>query len=116
MGIALNNGIELEHTKTKLLCGLQAVQHQFFTDMLSPACGGYSIASIADMSTATDIIGVQDIQSDNLSIILRYAGMALGSKEVSTGFFRQAFFLGKGNAIFHHFMLSLLIHIRNGWS
>ena len=39
MDIALNNGVELENTEAKLLCGLQAVQHQFFTDMLAPACG-----------------------------------------------------------------------------
>ena len=56
------------------------------------------------MSAAPDIVRVEDIQSDNLSIILRYAGIALGGKEVSTGFFRQAFFLGKGNAVFHHFI------------
>ena len=38
MGITLNNGIELEYTKAKIFCDLQAVQDQFFTNMLSTAC------------------------------------------------------------------------------
>ena len=39
MGIVLNNGVELENAEAKILCDLQAVQNQFFTDVLSPACG-----------------------------------------------------------------------------
>ena len=35
--IALNNGVELQYPETKILCNLQAVQHQLFTDMLSTA-------------------------------------------------------------------------------
>ena len=37
--IAFNNSIELENTEAKILCDLQAVQNQLFTDMLTPVCG-----------------------------------------------------------------------------
>ena len=90
MNIAFHNGIELEHTETKILSVFQTVKHQFFTDMLSPACGGYRITGIADMSASPYIIRMQDIQSDNLSVILRYTSITLGSEECFAGFFRQA--------------------------
>ena len=40
MGISLNNGIELQNTEAKILCDLQAVQNQLFTDMLGANLAG----------------------------------------------------------------------------
>ena len=69
MDVALHYGIELQHTEPQILCNLQAVQHQFFTDMLSSARGGYCITGIANMSAASDVIGMQNIQPNNFSVM-----------------------------------------------
>ena len=61
MDVALHNGVELEDTEAEFFCLLQAIRHQFFTDML-PAYGRrYSIACVAEMSAASHIVRVQDI-------------------------------------------------------
>ena len=85
VSVALHYRIELQHPETKLFCLLQAIQHQLFADMLPANGGGNRIARVTDMPTAPDIVRMQDIQPDDLSVRVCYACITLGRKKSAAG-------------------------------
>ena len=58
--------IKLQDAKPQFLSFLHAVCYQLFPDMLSSHALFYSVAGIADMPAAPDIIRMKDVQPDNL--------------------------------------------------
>ena len=89
--IAAYHGVELQDAKPQFLSFLHAVCYQLFPDMLSSPALFYSVAGIADMPAAPDIIRVKDIQTGNLTafFIVSNAGKRLFPEKFVSGFRRQ---------------------------
>ena len=66
-GIALDNRIELKNPEAKFCAFFHAVPNKRLPDMLSPSVGVHRIAGVADMPATSDIIGMQDVQSHDVS-------------------------------------------------
>ena len=99
MEIRRNNRIKLKNSKAVFLSLLQGILHKLFAYMQSSGGRTDGIACIAYMTASADIIGVQDIESEDRSVfILRHPAVGLGSKEIFPGRFIQKLFLRKGDA------------------
>ena len=80
--IARDDSIELQNAKAELPRPPDTVPYEQLADMPPSAFAADSIACVADMPAATDIVRVKDIQPRNISVII--AGnscKALGRKE-----------------------------------
>ena len=130
MHIRSHNRIELKHSIAMLFSLNQAILYQLLPDMQATGIPGNCIARIANMSTAPNIVGMQNIQSINLSgfqlisisFILEsifrllifdihwirndfcHSAICLLCKELSSTCLVQQLFLWKGNSILYHFI------------
>ncbi len=86
MDIALHHGIELQNTEAVELCLLKAVKHQLLTDMEPARPGSDRVACIADMAASSDIVGMENIQTEDFAVFFGDAGIALGSEKTSAAF------------------------------
>ena len=86
MEIRRNNRIKLKNSKAVFLSLLQGILHKLFAYMQSSGGRTDGIACIAYMTASADIIGVQDLESENRSVfILRHPAVGLGSKKIFPG-------------------------------
>ena len=104
MCIAFHDSIKLKHPEAQFPAYVQTIQHQFFTYMLSARIRCNGIAGIADMAATSHVVGVEDIQPQDSSILLGHAGIALGCKEGLACIHVQEFLLRKRNAFFNDFI------------
>ncbi len=95
MYVAFYNGVKLKHLKAVFAGFFQAIHYQFLSDVLSTAFCIYRIAGITDMSAPADVIRMQDIQTDDLTVIFRHAGITLRLKELFSRRFIKCIFLRK---------------------
>ena len=61
MDVAFHDSIELKHSKSQLPALSQTIQDQFLPYVPSSYMGRYSIAGIANVPAATNIIGVENV-------------------------------------------------------
>jgi hypothetical protein len=96
--VALDDCVELQHAESARFPLFQAVRNEFFTDMLSAHGLFDGVACVTDMTAASHIIRVQNIQTDQLAgcRVVRYAGIGLLSEKGMTGHLVQLFHLRKG--------------------
>ena len=85
MDVAFHDRIKLKHPKAQLPAFFHAIHDQLFTDVPATYPGRHGIAGIANMPAPTDIVGVENIQTQDDSVFLCYTGVALRCKERGTG-------------------------------
>ena len=66
VGIRPHDGIELKNAKAESLPLRETVQHQLFSDMQAAEGFAYRVAGVADVAAAADVVGMQDVKSQNL--------------------------------------------------
>ena len=71
--VALDDCVELQHAKSARFSLCNAVLYQFFTDMLSAHGLFEGVACVADVSAASHIIRVQNIQTEQFTGCASYA-------------------------------------------
>ena len=103
MRIAFDDRIELENAKTVNLRLLQTIFNQLLADMPATAFGVHRITGIGDMSASSYIIGMENIESDQLFpfIINRHATVRLGCEKASSCLHIKKIFLRKGDPLFN---------------
>ena len=67
MDVALNNSVELKNFEAYFLRPRHTVKHELLADMLTPAFRADSVARIADVSASSNVVGMQDVQADDLA-------------------------------------------------
>ena len=99
------HGVELENPEAVSLSLDQAVQHQLFTDMQPAGFSAYRVAGIADVAAAAHIIGMKNIEAEDLSAlcVFGYAAVCLFREKCGAGRFVQKLCLREGGAILHDF-------------
>lgn len=70
MDVAFHHCIELKDTESRFAGFFHAVSHQLFSDMLSTACCAHRKTGIADVTAASRIVGMQDIQTGNPALFI----------------------------------------------
>lgn len=95
--VAFDYGVELQDAVAEVFCGFHAVHDQLFTDMLSAERGCDSIAGVADMPAAADIVWMQDIKPDDFAgfFLTGNAGIGLGKEKCFAGLGSKQFCLWK---------------------
>ena len=96
------DGVELQDSEAEFLAGGQGVFYQLAPDVPASDAGFYGIAGVADVSAAADVVGVEDVQSDDFAggFVFGDAGVRLAFEE-SYGFVAVDFVgLRKGDAFF----------------
>ena len=61
--VAGDDGVELQNPEAMCPALFEAVRNQLFTDVQTARCALDSVAGVADMAAAADVIGVQDIKA-----------------------------------------------------
>ena len=77
MRIALYYGVKLQDFIAELCALLHAVKNELFADMKAADLGIYSIACIADVAASSYVVRVEDVKTDDLSVIVSNSCIAL---------------------------------------
>ena len=82
--VAFYNSVKLKNPKAEVFCGIKTVADELFSDMIAPQAAFYGEACVRYMAAAPDVVGVQDIKSDNFAgfCVLADAAAALRSEKV----------------------------------
>ena len=95
-GICHDDGVELQDPEAQPGGLVDAVADQLTADAAAPGAGADGVAGIAEMAAAADVIGVQNIEPQELAcLVAGDAAVALACKKGSAGLRRQVVFLGK---------------------
>ena len=101
--VGRDDRIELEDAVAERLSLRHAVPHELFADMPAAHAVLHRIARVADMAAASDVVRMQDVQTDDLArlCVLRKAGERLRPEEAVRILLRQLLPLRKGHAAAH---------------
>ena len=104
MNIRLHHCIKLQDPVAQFPGPFKTVHNQLLTDVKSPQISFYGIACIADVPAASNIVGMQYVESQNLSGILVFCHcrQGLAGKKLRSRLFIQKLLLGKSNTFFYH--------------
>ena len=110
--VAGNNRVKLHDFKAESLCTVKAVAHELFADVQTAAFRGYGIARVCYVTAPADIIGVQNIKTEDFAafVIQGNSAAALRGEKLFSAFVRKTFFLRKS----HAFKDNLVPYINHG--
>ena len=81
MDVPFDHGVELEDAESVGLGLLKAIQDKFLADVLSATGGTDGVAGVCDVPASPDIVGMEDVKSDNPdAFIHRHADIRLRRK------------------------------------
>ena len=93
--------VKLEPAKPLFPCVLQAMAHHFPPDSLSAAVLPNRIGSIGNMAAPSEIIGMQDINANHLSIERSANSRGLLPEHLQSFFFRKGFIAREADSLLH---------------
>ena len=102
--IVLHDSVELQDPESELFALHQAVPHEFLADPFSADLRSDSVACVADMPAAPDVVRMQDIEPQDAAVRLRRRGIGLRREKVRAALPVEIIFLRKGNAFLHNFI------------
>lgn len=102
MDIVLHYRIELHNSEAVGLRLGQAVGDQLLSQMSAAAAGIDGVARIRNVAAAADVVGMQDVEADNIALLLCHAAIGLCRKKIVAALLIEAVQLGKGHALLHH--------------
>ena len=76
--IGTHHGVELHYPEAKATPLFDRIEHQALPYMKPSLIASHSIAAVAYVSAAADVIGMEDVQPNDLSIRIGYSSAALG--------------------------------------
>ena len=100
--ILLDHGVELHQPKAERRRRFQTVPHQRLARAPVPRAALDGVAGVGDVAAAPLVVGVEDVEADDLAVFLRHGGKALRVKERPRRLRRQKVELGEGHAVLHH--------------
>ena len=102
MHVGFHHSIKLQYAKFMPLRLFHTVQNQLLSDMSTPHRTVDSIAGIANMAAAANIVWMQNVKPRHTACRLCHTAIGLGSKKQLSALYIQEFLLREGNPIFHN--------------
>lgn len=101
--VAGDDGVELQNPEAMCPALFEAVRNQLFTDVQTARCALDSVAGVADMAAAADVIGVQDIKAVYMAGLPVFCDGSMGllREKGRTGFCVQQLLLREGHAVLY---------------
>ena len=70
VGVAFNDRIELQDSKSAQRSTSDTITHEFFADVLTAIVRRDRVACVCNVRTAADIVRVQNVQADDRSVLV----------------------------------------------
>ena len=104
MDVSSHDRIELHDAETQSCAHGQRILDELLADVLPSSVRPDGIAGIADVAASAHVIGVQDVETDNLARLAIHGDTGMGlAAEKNVGLLIGQFLnLWEGNALTHH--------------
>lgn len=100
MDVGFHYRVELEDVKAKRFCVPDRVEDQRFADVLASRCCGDRIAGVRDVGASADVVRMENVETENFSVVFRNCCAALRGEKLCASFRVQCFLLRESVARF----------------
>ena len=96
-----DDGVELQDAEAVRPALRETVGDQGLAEVQAARCALDGVARVADVAAAAFVVGMQDVEAEDLAVRLGDGGVGLSGEKFRAGLLVQAVLLRKGDAVLH---------------